>query len=649
MNNNVFRRGVLAAALAAAMASTVSFAAAVSPTGDPARMDLTSLQGQPTFNRFIVTYRQGSSERANHAAAVQTATAALNRAGLVRAGPSIAGAPAAVSMRFQRKLAVGADLLRTSRPLDRTEAEALIRQLSTDPAVAYVVPDVLRHRVRDVPASTLLQPQTVTPNDTYYAKYQWNLKAPDGTVTIGGHANLGGTNVNNAWDLADGTGVVIAVLDTGITTHVDVDTSLGDAGYDFIEDSFVSGRATDGRVPGGWDTGDWTTEEPWLSECTDADHPPEDSSWHGTHVASTAGAELTNNAMGMAGIAHGAKILPVRVLGHCGGYDSDINDAIVWAAGGHVDGVPDNTHPAKVINLSLGGPGKCKAKDPAAQAVAAANALGAVVVVSAGNEDIDASKASPASCPGVITVASTGITSRRAFYSNYGKAVEIAAPGGGVYENDAASGTLVNDGFIWQALNSGATTPVPNDASYGGFAGTSQASPHVAGTVALMQSARLAVGMALMTPAEVLATLQQTAHAPSVKPPANRSIGAGIVDADAAVRAAVGDGDATVLTNGVPLMGQSGSAGSSTVYMLSVPAGVTTLSLRTDGGRGNVSMYVKAGAAGSAADYDYKSTRPGNRESVVVPRPAAGSWYVTVVGETAFSGVTVVGSFRVPR
>jgi serine protease len=649
MNNNVFRRGVLAAALAAAMASTVSFAAAVSPTGDPARMDLTSLQGQPTFNRFIVTYRQGSSERANHAAAVQTATAALNRAGLVRAGPSIAGAPAAVSMRFQRKLAVGADLLRTSRPLDRTEAEALIRQLSTDPAVAYVVPDVLRHRVRDVPASTLLQPQTVTPNDTYYAKYQWNLKAPDGTVTIGGHANLGGTNVNNAWDLADGTGVVIAVLDTGITTHVDVDTSLGDAGYDFIEDSFVSGRATDGRVPGGWDTGDWTTEEPWLSECTDADHPPEDSSWHGTHVASTAGAELTNNAMGMAGIAHGAKILPVRVLGHCGGYDSDINDAIVWAAGGHVDGVPDNTHPAKVINLSLGGPGKCKAKDPAAQAVAAANALGAVVVVSAGNEDIDASKASPASCPGVITVASTGITSRRAFYSNYGKAVEIAAPGGGVYENDAASGTLVNDGFIWQALNSGATTPVPNDTLYGGYAGTSQATPHVAGVVALMQSARLAAGMALMTPAEVLATLEQTAHAPSVKPPANRGIGAGIVDADAAVRAAVGDGDATVLTNGVPLMGQSGSAGSSTVYMLSVPAGVHTLSLRADGGRGNVSMYVKAGAAGSASDHDYKSTRPGNRESVVVPRPAAGSWYVTVVGETAFTGVTVVGSFRAPR
>jgi serine protease len=654
MNSNVFRTSVLAAALAAAMASSAGFAAAVSPTGNPARMNLTALRAQPSFDRFIVTYRQGSTERTNRAAAVQSVGAALNRAGLARATRSgVAGAPASVSASYQRKLAVGADLLRTSRPLDRTEAAALIRQLSTDPAVAYVVPDVLRHRVRDVPASKLLQPQTVTPNDTYYAKYQWNLKAPDGAVTTEGHPNLGGTNVNNAWDLSDGTGVVVAVLDTGITTHVDVDTSLGDAGYDFIEDSFVSGRATDGRVPGGWDTGDWTTEEPWLTECTDADHPPEDSSWHGTHVASTAGAELTNNAVGMAGIAHGAKILPVRVLGHCGGYDSDINDAIVWAAGGHVDGVPDNTHPAQVINLSLGGPGNCPASDPAAQAVAAANALGAVVVVSAGNENIDASQASPASCPGVITVASTGITSKRAFYSNYGSAVEIAAPGGGVYANDASSGSQVNDGFIWQALNSGTTTPVPNDDSYGGYAGTSQASPHVAGTVALMQSARLAAGMALMTPAEVLSTLQQTAHAPSVAPPANRGIGAGIVDANAAVRAAIGEddggGEAIVLSNGVTLAGQSGSAGGSTVYTLQVPAGAMALSLRTYGGSGNVSVYAKVGAAASASDYDYKSARPGNSESVVVARPAAGTWYVTVVGETSYAGVSVLGSFRAPR
>ncbi|MGP1664713.1 MAG: S8 family serine peptidase, partial [Rhodanobacter sp.] len=99
------------------------------------------------------------------------------------------------------------------------------------------------------------------------------------------------------------------------------------------------------------------------------------------------------------------------------------------------------------------------------------------------------------------------------FYSNYGASVEIAAPGGGIYPNDGNSGTPGNDGFVWQALNTGKTTPVPNDTGYSGYAGTSQATPHVAGVVALMQSARLAAGQHLLTPAEVLAILQRTAHA----------------------------------------------------------------------------------------------------------------------------------------
>lgn len=655
MSKQAFRIGILAAALAAALGTTSGVAAAdVVSQGDPARMNLSALQDSQSYDRFIVTYRPGSSERGNRAAVLQNVGAALDRAGL-RGGANrqLKGAVTkAVNVGYQRQLAVGADLVRTSRKLDRTEAAALIRQIAADPAVAYVAPDVMRHRVRDIQAPAALQPATFTPNDTYYAKYQWHLKAADGVPTQGGVANFGGSNINNAWDVADGSGVVIAVLDTGITSHVDVDTSLADAGYDFIVDSFVSGRATDGRVPGGWDTGDWTTEEPWLSECTDADNPPEDSSWHGTHVASTSGAERTNNGAGMAGGAYNAKILPVRVLGHCGGYDSDINDAIVWAAGGHVDGVPDNTHPAQVINLSLGGSGACPANDPAAQAVAAANALGAVVVVSAGNSGADAANYSPASCPGVVTVAATGITSRRAFYSNYGSSVEIGAPGGGVYPNDGSSGTPINDGFVWQALNSGLTTPVPDDSDYGGYAGTSQASPHVAATVALMQSARLAAEMPLLTPAEVLGILQSTARTPAVAPPANRSIGAGIVDAHAAVLAAIGDdggpGEAVVLGNRVTLPGQSGSAGGQAVYSLVVPAGARGLSLRTYGGSGNVSVYVKLGAAGDASNHDYKSARPGNSESVVVGRPAAGTWYVTVVGETAYSGLNVLGSFTVP-
>jgi serine protease len=530
-------KALLGASIAAALSLSAHAAAPAAPVGT--HFNISSLQAGGHYDRFIVTYRDGSTERTNRAAMLQNVNAAISRAGLQHAGAGVGIRSTALGASFQRKLAIGADLVHTSRKLNQAEAAALIQQIATDPAVLDVSPDVLRHPVRDIAAPTALQPATFTPSDSYYGPYQWDLKEPNGTTTYFGDANMGGTSVNDAWDLADGTGTVIAVLDTGITSHVDVDTSLADAGYDFITDAFVSGRATDGRVSGGWDTGDWTTTEPWLSQCTDANNPPENSSWHGTHVASTSGAERTNNARGMAGIAYNAKVLPVRVLGHCGGYDSDISDAIVWAAGGHVDGVPDNTHPAQVINLSLGGSGKCKAKDPTGLAVAQANKLGAVVVVAAGNSDADAANFSPASCPGVITVAATGITSRRAFYSNYGHDVEIAAPGGGIYQDDASSGAQSYDGFIWQALNSGTTTPVPNSTGYGGYAGTSQATPHVAGTVALMQSARGAAGMAPLKPSQVLDILQATAYTPTVTAPGNRYIGAGILDANAAVHAAV--------------------------------------------------------------------------------------------------------------
>src|SRR3546814_6580060 len=99
-------------------------------------------------------------------------------------------------------------------------------QVAVDPAVAHVEVDRMRRPVRDLRAQARVQPQAFTPDDTYYGAYQWHLKAPDGTATANGVANLGGSNVNNAWDLADGNGVVIAVLDTGITAHPDIDTSL---------------------------------------------------------------------------------------------------------------------------------------------------------------------------------------------------------------------------------------------------------------------------------------------------------------------------------------------------------------------------------------------------------------------------------------
>jgi len=360
---------------------------------------------------------------------------------------------------------------------------------------------------------------------------------------------------------------------------------------------------------------------------------------------------LTNNGLGEAGIAYGAKILPVRVLGHCGGYDSDINDAIVWAAGGHIDGVPDNTHPAQVISLSLGGAGACPATDPAAQAIAQANALGAVVVVAAGNNGADAANYSPASCPGALTVASTGITSKRAFYSNYGASVEIAAPGGGIYTNDGSSGAQAYDGFIWQALNPGTTVPTPLGSidpalAYGGYAGTSQATPHVSGIIALMQGARLDAGLPLLTPTEVVADLQSTAYAPSVPP--TQPIGAGIVDAAAAVAKAIEPPCtedcgpvATPLTNKVEVKGLSGAAASEKLYSFDAAAGAV-LSFMTYGGTGNVSVYVSLGSEPTTTDFDAKSSRAGNSETVRFTAPAAGTYYIKLVGAAAYSGVTLV-------
>ncbi|MGY3232630.1 serine protease [Luteibacter sp. HA06] len=585
-------------------------------------------------DRYIVTYRDGASAQTNAAVSSQAASLALSRITFKAGNGSRVASP---SVRDLRRLAIGARVLKLSRKLDATESAAFVASMKADPSVKSIVPDRMLHAVKDIRAT-----DAFVPDDPYYLKDQWHLRGPDGTPdTPDMVPNYGGANVANAWSLADGTGITVAVVDTGITAHPDLDTSLADAGYDFISDPFVSGRADDSRVPGGWDTGDWTTEEPWVDSCQ-----PEASSWHGTHVSGTI-SELTNNTVGVSGVAYRAKVLPVRVLGHCGGYSSDIADGIVWAAGGHVDGVPDNTHPAQIINMSLGGEGACTADDPQSQAIALANARGTVVVVAAGNSAADAVNFSPASCPGAIAVASVGITSKLAFYSNYGSIVAIAAPGGGVYAGDASSGATVTAGFVYQALNAGTT--VVGEPTYGGYAGTSQATPHVAGTVALMQSARLASSQPLMTPAQVLAALKQTAHRPKVPTPAATLAGAGIVDAAAAVQLAVlGDSYTATLANGGLLNGLNSFAGTSAWYQIPVPAGARSLVIRTFGGSGDVTLQVKLGARPSDSSYDYQSAHAGNAESVVLARPAAGTYFVRVLGVKDAQNLSVQASFIAP-
>ncbi|HEY0505823.1 MAG TPA: S8 family serine peptidase, partial [Lysobacter sp.] len=305
------------------------------------------------YDRFIVTYREGARRLSAAAATTQFATAAKNL--------NVGIAP-------MRTLATGSSLIHTDRKLDSLATKQLMLELMKDPNVLAVEPDRLRKPL-------------MVPNDPLYAQ-QWHYKN-----------GPGGINAEPAWDLSTGDGVVVAVLDTGITPHSELNSQTV-PGYDFIIDTEVSvdgdGRDADPNDPGDWHDG----------ECN-IFGIPEDSSWHGTHVAGTVAAATNNNA-GVAGVAFGAKVQPVRVLGKCGGYESDIIDAVTWASGGTVAGVPANATPAEVINLSLGGSGACSVAEQAAYT--AAKARGTTVVVSAGNSSADAAGYSPASCNDVITV-----------------------------------------------------------------------------------------------------------------------------------------------------------------------------------------------------------------------------------------------------
>ncbi|SPT55050.1 Extracellular basic protease precursor [Actinomyces bovis] len=261
--------------------------------------------------------------------------------------------------------------------------------------------------------------------------------------------------------------MTVAVIDSGILAHPDLEGQVLPS-YDFISDPQVSGD-NDGRDANPADEGDYYAD----NQCQQGMRGHA-SSWHGTHVAGTIAA-ATNNRTGISGVAPDSKILPVRALGRCGGRSSDIVDAITWSAGGQVYGVPDNPNPAKVINLSLGGARACPAYYQ--RTIDAAVARGAIVVAAAGNNAEDAKNAAPASCNNVITVGATTNTGQRAIYSNFGSTVEVSAPGGFMDKNTP-------DGGILSLGDTSETTPQGYTYMY--MIGTSQAAPHVSGTVALM-------------------------------------------------------------------------------------------------------------------------------------------------------------------
>jgi serine protease len=425
-------------------------------------------------DRIIVKYRTAAAGESARLAQGRPAELSAQRFG--------------VTMSRLRTTALGSQVLEVNRQLTLAEAARLAADIAaSDPNVEYAEPDrLLQH--------------TLTPDDPRYNE-QWHYFEP-----------AAGINAPPAWDKATGSGMVVAVLDTGYRPHADLAKNVL-SGYDFISNAFMAndgtGRDSDARDPGDWvDAG---ACRPGL--------PPvfQSSSWHGTHVAGTIAAR-TNNSVGVGGVAFDARILPVRVLGRCGGFTSDIADGIVWASGGTVAGVPANTNPARVINLSLGGLGDCSITSQ--NAINAARARGSVVVASAGNSRSDVALFNPANCGGVVTVAAVDRTGGWTWYTNTGAIVALAAPGGDGAE-DADS--------VLSTLNTGVTTPGADD--YAFYDGTSMAAPHVSGVVALMLSVRSG-----LTPDEVTQILQGTARP---FPATCVGCGAGIVDANAAVDAAL--------------------------------------------------------------------------------------------------------------
>ncbi|MDW8394839.1 MAG: S8 family serine peptidase, partial [Anaerolineae bacterium] len=353
---------------------------------------------------------------------------------------------AGIALAYFRPMSGDAHVLRLPQRLPVEEVDRIAAQLSTLPEVEYAEPDAI------------MLPAQITPNDPQY-NAQWH------------YFESYGIDLPQAWTITRGmTSTVVAVIDTGHRPHADLAARIV-GGYDFIADTFVSNDGN-GRDNDPSDPGDWVS----ANQCGGT-HPARNSSWHGTHVAGTIGA-ITNNGVGVAGVNWHARILSVRVLGKCGGYTSDIVDGMRWAAGLPVSGVPNNTTPAKVLNLSLGGSGSCGATYQ--NAINAINAAGAIIVVAAGNSNADAANARPANCSGVITVGATNRSGVRASYSNYGSVVDISAPGG------QTSPTL-NNGVL-STLNSGTTAPGAD--SYAFYQGTSMAAPHVAGVVSLMVALR---------------------------------------------------------------------------------------------------------------------------------------------------------------
>lgn len=451
--------------------------------------------------RVIVKFRAGTAlgERlqAAEAAPARERTAAVaqalqQRAGVLgqRHGLALRGG-GALDERTQVVLAEGLD------------SAALARRLAADAEVEYAVVDELRRPLR-VPSDPLYRPGTPPPGGP--AVGQWYLHPPQATTLSLGTEVVSAIDAQGAWDITTGhPSVVVAVLDTGVRfDHPDLARKLL-PGHDMVQDALRAGDG-DGRDADASDPGDFVTAAEARGGAL-AGCDVSQSSWHGTRVAGLVGA-ATDNGLGMAGAGWQVRVLPVRVLGKCGGFDSDIVAGMRWAAGLPVAGLPPNPTPAAVLNLSLGGPGACSAvyRDAIAEIQTRGNGGRGTVIVAAAGNSAGRAVGNPANCPGVIGVAAVRHVGTKVGFSDIGPELSLAAPGGNCVNLGGADCLYP----ILSTVNTGTTGPQAPAYSTGadlGSVGTSFAAPLVSATAALMRTANRS-----LTPDQVRAALQASAR-----------------------------------------------------------------------------------------------------------------------------------------
>ena len=333
--------------------------------------------------------------------------------------------------------------------LDEEQTRALIAELNDRDGIVEAIPNWILEAFR-------------MPDDPF-AYLQWHYPR---------------MNLPAAWDIETGHSnrITVAIVDSGgipdPNLHPDL-TFVG--GYNFVTGPHggpVAGRSADFL--------DYSHMHPEHAAGGG-------SGFHGLHVAGTIGA-TTNNGIGLAGVNWAADLVAVRAMDHSGsGSTDDIYSGAWWAAGGSVPGVPENTNPARVVNMSLGGDIGQPCPQFIADMFSTMAANGIITVVAAGNDNMNTATILPANCPGVITVGATDDTDGRAPYSNYGAEIDVMAPGGNM--NNGFTDTTTGDVYPAGVLSTILYTPGPTSQlqpSSTFMHGTSMAAPHVAGVVSLM-------------------------------------------------------------------------------------------------------------------------------------------------------------------